>query len=93
MSTSTQQSSSWPELSTGPLITSAALVGAGALIAVAGLAVGGSHLVSATRRWIREMEVPPREQARIKWAQAKSAAAAGNSAWHNGASARQVAET
>ncbi len=25
--------------------------------------------------------------------QAKSAAAAGNSAWHNGASARQVAET
>ena len=28
-----------------------------------------------------------------KWAQAKSAAAAGNSAWHNGASARQVAET
>jgi hypothetical protein len=93
MSTSTQQSSSWPELRTGPLITSAALVGAGALIALAGMAVGGSHLVSATRRWIRAMEVPPREQARIKWAQAKSAAAAGNSAWHNGASDRQVAET
>jgi hypothetical protein len=88
MSTSTQQSSSLPELSTGLLITSAALVGAGALIALAGLAVGGSHLVSATRRWIREMEVPPREQARIKWAQAKSAAAAGAAAWQNGVSAR-----
>jgi len=93
MSTSTQQSSSRPEFRTGPLITSAALLGAGALIAVAGLAVGGSHLLSATRRWIREMEVPPREQARIKWAQAKTAAAAGAAAWQNGVSAHQGAET
>jgi len=93
MSTSTQESSSRPEFRTGPLITSAALLGAGALIAVAGLAVGGSHLLSATRRWIREMEVPPREQARIKWAQAKTAAAAGAAAWQNGVSAHQGAET
>jgi len=93
MSTSTQQSSSWPELRTGPLVTGGALVGAGALIAPAGLAVGGSHLVSATRRWIREMEVPPREQARIKRAQAKTAAAAGAAAWQNGVSAHQGAET
>jgi len=92
MSTSTQQDSSWPELRSGPLITSAALVGAGTLIAVAGLAVGGSHLLSATRRWIAEMEVPPSELARIKWAQAKSAAAAGTAAWQNGASARQGVE-
>jgi hypothetical protein len=93
MSTSTQQSSSWPELRTGPLVTGAALVGAGALIVLAGMAVGGSHLVSATRRWIRDMEVPPREQARIKWAQAKTAAAAGAAAWQNGVSAHQSAET
>ena len=93
MSTSTQQSSSWPELRTGPIITGAALVGAGALIALAGLAVGGSHLFAATRRWIQEMEVPPSEQARIKWAQARSAAAAGAAAWQNGASARQGART
>ncbi len=92
MSTSTQQDSSWPELRSGPLITSAALVGVGTLIAVAGLAVGGSHLLSATRRWIAEMEVPPSELARIKWAQAKSAAAAGTAAWQNGASARQGVE-
>ena len=93
MSTSTQQSSSWPELRTGPLVTGGALVGAGALIALAGMAVGGSHLVSATRRWIAEMEVPPSELARIKWAQAKSAAAAGTAAWQNGVSAHQGAET
>jgi hypothetical protein len=93
MSISTQESSSWPELRTGPLITSAALVGAGAMIALAGLAVGGSHLFSATRRWIREMEVPPTEQARIKWAQAKTAAAAGAAAWQNGVSAHETAGT
>ena len=93
MSTSTEQSSSWPELRTGPLITSAALVGAGAMIALAGLAVGGSHLFSATRRWIQEMEVPPREQARIRWAQAKTAAAAGAAAWQNGVSAHETAGT
>jgi hypothetical protein len=93
MSSSTEQSSSWPELRTGPMITSAALFGAGALIALAGLAVGGSHLFSATRRWIREMETPPSEQARIKWAQAKTAAAAGAAAWQNGVSAHQGADT
>ena len=94
MSTSTESSSSsWPELRTGPIVTGAALFGAGALIALAGLAVGGTHLFSATRRWIQEMEVPPSEQARIKWAQAKTAAAAGTAAWHNGASAPQDART
>ena len=92
MSTSTRESSGWPELRTGPLVTGAALVGAGALIVLAGMAVGGSHLVSATRRWIGQMEVPPREQARIKWAQAKTAAA-GAAAWQDGVSARQGAET
>jgi hypothetical protein len=75
------------------MITGAALAGAGALLLLAGLAVGGSHLFAATRRWIGEMEVPPSEQARIKWAQAKSAAAAGTAAWQNGASARQDARS
>ena len=91
MSTSTESNSSWPELRTGPIITGAALIGGGTLIVLAGLAVAGSHLLVATRRWIQQMDVPPSEQARIKWAQAKSAAAAGNAAWHNGVSARQGA--
>jgi hypothetical protein len=93
MPSSTQQNSSWPAVRTGPIITGAALFGAGALIALAGLAVGGTHLFSATRQWIREMEVPPTEQARIKWAQAKTAAAAGTAAWQNGTSAREGAQT
>jgi hypothetical protein len=93
MSTSTQQKNSWPEVRTGPVITGAALFGAGALIALAGLAVGGTHLLSATRQWIRAMEVPPTEQARIKWAQARTAAAAGTAAWQNGTPARESART
>jgi hypothetical protein len=73
-----------PQLRSGPLITGAALVGAGGLLALAGLAVSGSHVLTATRRWVREMEVPPSEVARLKWAQGKAAAAAGAGAWRNG---------
>jgi hypothetical protein len=76
--------SNLPQFSSGPLITSAVLVGVGTFIALSGLALGGSHLMAATRRWIREMEVPPSELARLKYAQAKAAVAAGSSAWQNG---------
>jgi len=72
------------QLRSGPLITTAALAGAGALLALAGLAVGGSHLMSATRRWAREMEVPPGELAKLKWAQPRAAAAAGAATRQNG---------
>jgi hypothetical protein len=74
------------------MITGGALVAAGGLIAMAGIVVGGAHLLAATRQWIREMEVPPSEQAKIKWSQAKSAAAAGTAAWQNGVPARQDAD-
>ena len=73
-----------PQFRTAPLITSAAMIGAGTLIALAGLAVGGSHLLSVTRQWINEMEVPPSELARLKWTQARTAMAAGAAAWQNG---------
>ena len=76
-----------PQFSATPLMTSAALVGVGAVLVMAGLAVGGVHLTSATRRWVREMEVPPSELAKLKWAQAKAAALAGAAAWQNGRSA------
>ena len=73
-----------PEFSAGALMTGAALVGVGSVLVIVGLAIGGSHLLLATRRWVREMEVPPSEQAKLKWAQAKAAAAAGASAWQDG---------
>lgn len=74
-----------PQFESAPLITGAALLGAGTLIAMVGVAIGGGHLVAATRRWIKEMEVPPSELARQKLTQARAAAAAGASAWQNGA--------
>jgi hypothetical protein len=73
-----------PRFRMAPLVTSAAMVGAGTLIALAGLAVGSGHLVSVTRQWIGEMEVPPSELARLKWTQARTAMAAGAAAWQNG---------
>ena len=93
MSANTEKSSSLPTFRAGLLITGGSLVAAGALIALAGLAVGGSHVVSATRRWIQEMEMPPSELAKIKWTQARSAAAAGAAAWQNGVSAHDTAGT
>ena len=79
--------SSGPQFQTAPLIVSAAMVGVGTMIVLVGLAVGGGHLLSATRRWVNEMEVPPSELARIKWAQAKAAMNAGAQAWQNGTQA------
>ena len=73
-----------PQFRTAPLIISAAMVGGGTLIALAGLAVGGGHLLSVTRQWVNEMEVPPSELARLKWTQARAAMAAGAAAWQNG---------
>jgi hypothetical protein len=76
--------SSRPHFRAAPLITSAAMVGGGTMIALAGLAVGGGHLLSTTRQWLNEMEVRPSELARIKWTQARAAMSAGAQAWQNG---------
>ena len=89
----TQKRAAGPQLRSGPLIIGAALAGAGVMLIVAGSAVSGVHVASATRRWIRDMEVPPSELAKVKWAQAKKAAAAGTQAWQNGVSADEVAGT
>jgi hypothetical protein len=82
-----------PQFRAGPLITSAALVGAGTLIALAGLAVGSTHLATTIRQWIREMETPPSELARVKWTQARAAMAAGAAAWQNGPQAQPPSDS
>jgi hypothetical protein len=82
-----------PQFRSGPLIVSAALVGAGTLIVLAGLAVGGGHIAAATRQWVREMETPPSDLARQKWAQARAAMAAGASAWQDGTQAQVPSES
>ena len=90
--TNSQPAKTWPELESGPLITGGVLIGIGAVVALVGLGIAGSHVVAATRTWIRELEIPPSELAKLKWEQAKTAAASGASTWreHPNAKARLV---
>ena len=77
---------SGPQFRTSTLIISAAMVGGGTMIVLAGLALGGGHMLSATRRWVDEMEVPPSELAKMKWTQARAAMNAGAQAWQKNGS-------
>ncbi len=79
--TDSQPAGAWPQLQSGPLIAGGILIGIGAVVALAGLAVAGTHVVAATRAWIKELETPPSELARLKWEQAKTAAASGATTW------------
>jgi hypothetical protein len=84
MSSAEQNSSptrNWPEIQAAPLIVGGSLIGIGAAIAAVGAAVAGAHLISATRQWVSELETPPSQLARLKWEQAKTAAASGASTW------------
>jgi hypothetical protein len=76
-----QATANWPQVRSGPLVTGGILIGVGALVAIAGAAVAGTHIVAATRAWIKELETPPDQFARLKWEQAKAAATAGASTW------------
>ena len=88
----TDERSARPQFQPGPLLTGAALIGLGALLAMVGAAVGGTHLISALRRWVADMEVPPSELAKIKLAQARAAAAAGSQAWQQAPASRETAD-
>ena len=82
----------WPQVRSGPLVVGGILIGIGAVAAMAGAAVAGTHLVAATRAWIKELETPPDQLARLRWEQAKAAAAAGAATWrgHPNAGVRLV---
>jgi hypothetical protein len=73
-------------LDTRLLIAGGVLMGLGAVIGLAGLALSGSAVLTGTRRWVRQMDVPPRELAKQKLTKARAATSAGVEAWqHNGA--------
>jgi len=84
---SSTSSNTLPQVRPAPLMTGGGLVVAGGILMLAGVLVGGVHVIMATRQWIREMDVPPSEAARMKLAQAKAAAQAGASAWQDGPAA------
>ncbi|ELP66744.1 hypothetical protein ACKI1I_10860 [Streptomyces turgidiscabies] len=65
----------------------AVLTTAGAVVACAGMAIGASALFTAGRRMLRDMHVPPAQQAAQKWQQAKEASRAGMRAWQSASDA------
>lgn len=77
-------------LDTRVLFTGGALIGVGGVIGLAGIALSGAALARAARRWMRQLETPPRELARQNWMRTKAATAAGVSAWQNGEPAQPV---
>jgi hypothetical protein len=88
----TQSSSTGFQLHTTQMIIGAALIGAAGVIGMSGLIVGGTAMVSATRRWFRELEVPPSDVMKQKFGAAQAATTAGAMAWqqHNGAHGHRV---
>ena len=81
--TNSQVGGNWPQVRSGPLVVGGILIGVGAVVALAGLAVAGAHVAAATRAWASELETPPSELARLKWEQAKTAAASGAATWRD----------
>jgi hypothetical protein len=79
------------QLNTTPIFVGAALIGAGALIGLSGLILGGTAMASATRKWMRELEIPPTEVVKQKLGQTKAATTAGASAWKHHQDAHQHA--
>ncbi|MFB4300878.1 hypothetical protein [Actinomadura sp. NTSP31] len=71
------------QLNTGSLLAGAAFIGAGTLLSLTGVALSGSALLAGTRRWVQQMDVPPRELAMQKLSQARAATTAGVAAWQN----------
>ncbi|MEV6107354.1 hypothetical protein AB0M28_21995 [Streptomyces sp. NPDC051940] len=82
------------DVNTRLVTAGAVLTATGAMMVCAGAVIGTYALLTVGRRMIRDMDVPPSQQAAAKWQQAKEASRAGMQAWHaasdsqNGALAR-----
>ncbi|MCT9010666.1 hypothetical protein ACWGKW_23905 [Streptomyces sp. NPDC054766] len=68
--------------------TGAVLTAVGAVVAFSGMAIAAVAVFSAGRRMIRTMDVPPSQQAAMKWRQAKEASLAGVQAWQSASDAQ-----
>lgn len=76
------------DLDTRLVRAGAVLTAAGAVVAGVGMAIGAFAVFTAGRRMIRDMDVPPSQQAAVKWQQAKEASRAGMRAWQSAAEAQ-----
>jgi len=65
------------------LIGSATLVGVAGLVGGIGMVLGGVALSSAAKQWVRGLDRPPSETAKVILGRAKAATAAGTKAWQS----------
>ncbi len=79
------------ELNSRLLMGGTVLIAVGSVLGLIGAGLGGAALIAAGRRWVRQMEVPPSQLAKQKWAKAKVATAAGVTAWRDSVEERAQA--
>jgi hypothetical protein len=68
------------------LVAGGVLAGIGGLLGCVGALLVSSALVSASRRWVRQLDPPPSAMAKVRWQQARAATTAGARAWRDGPS-------
>jgi hypothetical protein len=68
------------------LVAGGVLAGVGGLLGCAGALLVSSALVSASRRWVQQLDPPPGTMAKRTWQQARAATTAGARAWRDGPS-------
>jgi hypothetical protein len=65
------------------LVAGGVLAGIGGLLGCIGALLVSSALVSASRRWVRQLDPPPSAMAKVKLQQARAATTAGARAWRD----------
>jgi hypothetical protein len=74
------------QVNQGLVVGGAVLLGLGGLLGFAGVMLLSSAVVSATRRWLQQLNRPPLEIAKLRMQQVRAATSAGAEAWRGGGS-------
>lgn len=69
------------QLNRQQVIAGSVLMGVGGALALAGMAMAGTALVTAFRQRVQQMDVPPGELARQHWSAVKHATSTGRDVW------------
>jgi hypothetical protein len=83
-SMSDQASQGRVQVNQGLVIGGAVLIGLAGVLGFAGVMLLSTAVVSATRRWLRQLERPPSETAKLRLQQIRAATSAGAEAWRSG---------
>jgi hypothetical protein len=71
------------QLNRGLIVGGGVLVALAGLLGITGMGLLLSAMISASRRWVGQLEEPPSDMARRKWQQTRAAASAGAAAWRD----------